>query len=125
MFLNKVAALPINQEKIAITVPEDTSTTATTTSSGKTRRDQKNNATVEVVKCVHPNFSNDDLDRLARASLNGRQIKNVVRSAQALAVNESQEIQLRHIIQVLEVAEAFDRDLKGGSGYTDAMRSYM
>ena len=29
-----------------------------------------------------------------------------------------------HIKKVLEVAESFDRDLKGGTGYLDAMRSY-
>jgi hypothetical protein len=29
-----------------------------------------------------------------------------------------------HIKRVLEVAESFDRDLKGGTGYLDAMRSY-
>jgi hypothetical protein len=31
---------------------------------------------------------------------------------------------MAHIKRVLEVAESFDRDLKGGTGYLDAMRSY-
>jgi hypothetical protein len=31
---------------------------------------------------------------------------------------------LEHIYRVLDVAESFERDLKGGSGYTEAMRSY-
>jgi len=31
---------------------------------------------------------------------------------------------MEHIKRVLEVAETFDRDLKGGTGYIDAMRSY-
>ena len=71
------------------------------------------------------NFSDADLDRLARkGNLNGRQIKNAVRSAQALAVNERKPLSMAHVIKVLDVAEAFERDLKGGSGYLDAMRSY-
>lgn len=31
---------------------------------------------------------------------------------------------MEHIKRVLDVAESFERDLKGGSGYVDAMRSY-
>lgn len=31
---------------------------------------------------------------------------------------------MEHIKLVLETVESFDRDLKGGSGYLDAMRSY-
>lgn len=31
---------------------------------------------------------------------------------------------MEHIKRVLEVAESFDNDLKGGTGYIDAMRSY-
>ena len=74
-------------------------------------------------KCT---FSDADLDRLARrGNLNGRQIKNAVRSAQALAVNEKVPMGMSHLQKVLEVSEAFERDLKGGTGYTDAMRSYM
>ena len=69
-------------------------------------------------------FSEDDLDSLARHSLNGRQIKNTVRTAQALALNERKKLTMEHIKRVLDVAETFDRDLKGGTGYIDAMRSY-
>jgi SpoVK/Ycf46/Vps4 family AAA+-type ATPase len=71
-----------------------------------------------------PPFKEEDLTTLARNNLNGRQIKNAVRTAQALAVNEKQMLAMHHIKRVLEVAESFDRDLKGGSGYLDAMRSY-
>jgi len=52
------------------------------------------------------------------------QIKNCVRTAQALAVNNKERLSMEHIKRVLEVAESFDRDLKGGTGYLDAMRSY-
>ena len=69
-------------------------------------------------------FSDKDLDALSRHQLNGRQIKNIVRTAQALALNEGAVLGLSHVKKVMEVAESFERDLKGGSGYTDAMRSY-
>jgi hypothetical protein len=69
-------------------------------------------------------FSDNDLDALSRHQLNGRQIKNIVRTAQALALNEGAVLGLSHVKKVMEVAESFERDLKGGSGYTDAMRSY-
>ena len=69
-------------------------------------------------------FSDEDFERLSRRNLNGRQIKNAVRTAQALALNEDKPLSMQHIIKVLDVAETFERDLKGGSGYEDAMRSY-
>ncbi|KAH8705964.1 hypothetical protein BGW36DRAFT_286699 [Talaromyces proteolyticus] len=69
-------------------------------------------------------FTDKDLDVLARHNLNGRQIKNSVRTAQALAVNEKSALSMSHIKRVLEVAETFEQDLKGGTGYMDAMRSY-
>jgi hypothetical protein len=53
-----------------------------------------------------------------------KQIKNSVRTAQALAVNEKVPLSMSHIKRVLDVAETFDHDLKGGTGYMDAMRSY-
>ncbi|KAJ5216639.1 uncharacterized protein N7498_003046 [Penicillium cinerascens] len=51
-------------------------------------------------------------------------IKNSVRTAQALAVNERSPLSMDHIKRVLDVAETFDHDLRGGTGYLDAMRSY-
>ncbi|KAI9841976.1 MAG: hypothetical protein M1837_007542 [Sclerophora amabilis] len=91
-------------------------------------------------------FKESDYDALARNNLNGRQvssknvidrersrvliastllqIKNCVRTAQALAVNKSERLSLEHIKRVLDVAESFDHDLRGGTGYMDAMRSY-
>jgi hypothetical protein len=52
----------------------------------------------------------------------GRQIKNAVGTAQALALYEREGMGLSHIKRVLEVAESFDRDLKGGS--IDALNHY-
>ena len=62
-------------------------------------------------------FGEEDWNRLARHDLNGRQIKNAVRTAQALAVNEGRPLDMKHIGKVLEVAETFEKDLKGGTGY--------
>ncbi|KAI2082552.1 guanine nucleotide exchange protein for ADP-robosylation factor [Ophidiomyces ophidiicola] len=69
-------------------------------------------------------FTEKDYDVLARHNLNGRQIKNSVRTAQALAINENTPLSMEHINRVLDVAETFEQDLKGGTGYMDAMRSY-
>ncbi|CAK7204706.1 hypothetical protein SEUCBS139899_007466 [Sporothrix eucalyptigena] len=70
-------------------------------------------------------FTEEDYNALARHDLNGRQIKNTVRTAQALAVNKREPLSMNHIRQVLEVQMSFDRDLKGGPGFQDAMRSYF
>lgn len=70
-------------------------------------------------------FTDEDYNTLARQSLNGRQIKNVIRTAQALAVNKAQPLSMFHIREVLDVLQRFDRDLKGGPGYQEAMRSYF
>ncbi len=70
-------------------------------------------------------FSDTEFDRLARrGTLNGRQIKNTVRCAQALAVSERKPLAIHHLLKVLDAAEAFEQDLNGGTGYLDAMRSY-
>ena len=70
-------------------------------------------------------FTEDDFNALARRDLNGREIKNVVGSAQDLAVNKSEPLSMRHIRQVLDVHTKFGHDLQGGPGYEDAMRSFM
>ena len=70
-------------------------------------------------------FTEEDYTTLARHELNGRQIKNTVRTAQALAVNKGEPLSMSHIRQVLDVQTNFERDLKGGPGYQEAMRSYF
>lgn len=67
-------------------------------------------------------FKETEYDKLARHNLNGRQIKNAVRTAQALAVNEKTPLSMAHIAKVLEVAETFEKDLKGGTGYEGKFR---
>ncbi|KAI9793272.1 MAG: hypothetical protein M1816_000693 [Peltula sp. TS41687] len=69
-------------------------------------------------------FKESDFDTLARNDLNGRQIKNCVRTAQALAVNNKEKLSMEHIKRVLDVIQNFDKELKGGPGYVEAMRSY-
>lgn len=70
-------------------------------------------------------FSEADYDSLARHDLNGRQIKNTVIRAQALAVNKGEVLAMVHVRQILDVQIDFQKDLKGGPGYQDAMRSYF
>jgi hypothetical protein len=93
-------------------------------------------------------FREKDYEMLARNDLNGRQvsyqtsnelvleseivsnlltlrqIKNAVKCSQALAVDENVPLSIEHVRRVLDVMQSFDRHLKGGSGYMDAMRSY-
>lgn len=69
-------------------------------------------------------ITDKDLDDLSRRALNGRQIKNIVRAAQAVAIHEDVPLSMKHIRTVLDVAQSFERDLKGGTGYEDAMRGY-
>jgi hypothetical protein len=70
-------------------------------------------------------FSDNDLNNLAKQDLNGREIKNVMGSAQDLAINKKEPLGISHIRQVLDVHAKFGRDLKGGTGFEDAMRSYF
>ena len=60
--------------------------------------------------------------RLANHMVCSPQIKNAVRTAQALAVNEKTPLSMIHIAKVLEVAETFEKDLKGGTGYEGMSR---
>lgn len=46
-------------------------------------------------------------------------------SAQDLAANKDEALGMRHFRQVLDVYAKFGRDLRGGTGYEDAMRSYF
>lgn len=70
-------------------------------------------------------FTEEHYTLLAKEELNGREIKNVVGSAQDLALNKKEKLGMKHIRQVLDVHAKFRRDLNGGTGYDDAMRSYF
>ncbi|KIX06385.1 uncharacterized protein Z518_04361 [Rhinocladiella mackenziei CBS 650.93] len=78
----------------------------------------KNQEKMEVAPILESDYND-----LARRDVNGRQIKNLVRAAQALAIHENTPLSMVHIKRVIDVAESFEIDLKGGTGYSDAMRS--
>ncbi|OCL02005.1 P-loop containing nucleoside triphosphate hydrolase protein [Glonium stellatum] len=50
------------------------------------------------------------LERLANKELNGRQIKNIVRTAHALAVSQSESMKFSHVNMALRAMEAFETD---------------
>jgi SpoVK/Ycf46/Vps4 family AAA+-type ATPase len=56
--------------------------------------------------------SEDDLEKLGERKINGRQIKNAVRTAQALAINRKQKLGYEHFTTVLDVMEQFQVDFK-------------
>jgi hypothetical protein len=72
---------------------------------------------IEKVKNVEgmevEDLRDQDYNDLAKRNINGRQIKNLTRAAQALAVHEDKPLSMSHIKRVLEVAETFEMDLKG------------
>ena len=67
------------------------------------------------------NITDRDYDDLSKRNINGRQIKNLTRAAQALAVDEKVPLSLVHIKRVVELAETFEVNVTGGN--PDAMRS--
>ncbi|KAF2028359.1 hypothetical protein EK21DRAFT_69964 [Setomelanomma holmii] len=69
-------------------------------------------------------FSEADFDELSKRNMNGRQIKNTVKTSQSIALAEKAIFSMEHVKRVLEVAEAFEDDMRGGKGYRDAMRHY-
>lgn len=70
-------------------------------------------------------FTDEDYNELARYSLNGRQIKNTVITAHRVARQKSEALGMRQIRNYLGVVMDFERDIKGGPGYQEAMRSYF
>jgi SpoVK/Ycf46/Vps4 family AAA+-type ATPase len=58
--------------------------------------------------------TNEELDKLSKRNINGRQIKNAMRTAQALAINEGEKLGYLHFTQVLDVIDQFHQDLQSG-----------
>ena len=52
----------------------------------------------------------EQVNKLASKRLNGREIKNITRTAQALSVSSKQPLRYDLIMQVLEIVEQFDVD---------------
>ncbi|KFY48964.1 hypothetical protein V495_00869 [Pseudogymnoascus sp. VKM F-4514 (FW-929)] len=68
-------------------------------------------------------YSDKQLNVLAKHSLNGRQIKNAVRSAHAIASSDGTHLCYSHLETVLEVGKEFENDFRG-SGEMANMLSY-
>jgi hypothetical protein len=56
------------------------------------------------------------LDKLAGYELNGRQIKNIVRTGFALALSIGTELSLKHIVMGLKALKSFDSDFAEDTG---------
>ena len=57
---------------------------------------------------VDAGLTKDQLHELGEKKVNGRQIKNVVRTASALALGRKQELSFKHLTEVLAMMERFD-----------------
>jgi hypothetical protein len=57
-------------------------------------------------------LSESDLSTLSEAKINGRQIKNAVRSCQGLAASRGQHISFEHIQEVLSIMAQFEKDFR-------------
>ncbi|KAG6874901.1 hypothetical protein C0992_006053, partial [Termitomyces sp. T32_za158] len=75
----------------------------------------------------------EQIKELARRNINGRQIKNAVRTAQSLALGRGEPIEYRHFVETLEAMDAFTKkfeDLTGkainesGVGFNNARQLY-
>lgn len=56
-------------------------------------------------------FSEADLDRLAKIQLNGRQIKNTLKTAQLLASKYDECLGMRHLTTVLNLRKANEKKM--------------
>ncbi|KAF2456390.1 P-loop containing nucleoside triphosphate hydrolase protein [Lineolata rhizophorae] len=59
------------------------------------------------------------IDSLARHSLNGRQIRNAIKSARQLANHRKQTLDCSHLEQVISVLSEFERDIADAHGHSD------
>ena len=55
-------------------------------------------------------LSEVELKELAEKKVNGRQIKNVVRTATAVAEDQNEALGYKHLIQVLDILDQFEVD---------------
>jgi hypothetical protein len=81
------------------------------TLSPKSRRDLWKVFITSASSGITPEWLNDEvLDRLATEKINGRQIKNTARTAQALAVSDSCPLGIKHIDMSLTAMSMFEMD---------------
>lgn len=60
-------------------------------------------------------ISPQEISTLARRDINGRQIKNAVRTAHSLAVGRDQDVKFEHIEQTLDAMAEFNKEFENGS----------
>ncbi|KAK5069381.1 hypothetical protein LTR51_008631 [Lithohypha guttulata] len=77
-----------------------------------------------VTKNGGPKCSVNDLDRLARKPLNGREITNVTSTALAMAAFDNTVVSFQYLEHAMELGKQFQSDFKG-AGYFDSQRSYV
>ncbi|KAK8060863.1 26S proteasome regulatory subunit 4 [Apiospora saccharicola] len=103
--------------------------TNTATTVTATAEDHDGEVVPPAAGAVGPNlvaeFTDEDYNELARYSLNGRQIKNTVITAHRVARQKSEALGMRQIRNYLGVVMDFERDIKGGPGYEQALNGYM
>ncbi|PFH47284.1 hypothetical protein AMATHDRAFT_50422 [Amanita thiersii Skay4041] len=61
-------------------------------------------------------ISHPQIKELAKREVNGRQIKNAVRTAQSLSVARGERIRYQHFVEALDAMEEFTRRLRGEMG---------
>ncbi|KAF1968576.1 hypothetical protein BU23DRAFT_479942 [Bimuria novae-zelandiae CBS 107.79] len=62
-------------------------------------------------------FADSDFDELSRKVLNGRQIKNAVKTSQAIALSEKGVFGMDYVKRIMESHETFEEDMRGGRGH--------
>ena len=60
---------------------------------------------------MHVNLEDGDYEALSRHKLNGRQIKNIIKTAQSLASYRKDKLNKEQLEQVVEIQMEFERDL--------------
>ena len=73
-------------------------------------------------KGVLETWSESDLDELSKVNINGRQIKNTVRTANTLAKSTKASLSMEHLEVVLETIRDFEEDLNDAPLDVDSSR---
>ncbi|KAF8996417.1 hypothetical protein BDQ17DRAFT_1284512 [Cyathus striatus] len=68
-----------------------------------------------LAKVASAQVSDEQVAVLAKREVNGRQIKNAVRTAHSLAVARKEDMKFEHLVQTLDAMEEFNREFSGKS----------
>ncbi|KAK5138300.1 hypothetical protein LTR08_003361 [Meristemomyces frigidus] len=90
-----------------------------------------NDLTMESRRLIWKNFlgklgsgvqmDEEEYDGLAQADINGRQIKNVIRTAKSLAQYHGEKLDRRKLEQVIKIQEEFEQELDGMNGLANGV----